>query len=122
MDMSSSLGRAEVLRVVETVAQEKGISTDEVLEGVDLTGRRVLITGAASGRSGSKSFTSPAMRAAKLLASKRVIGPMPLLPASRARHTVSISCPSGVIQPIPVRVSACGSPARSRAPDRMSPR
>ena len=32
MDTSSSLGRAEMLRVVEAVAQEKGISTDEVLE------------------------------------------------------------------------------------------
>ena len=35
MDMSSSLGRAEVLRVVETVAQEKGISIDEVLEAME---------------------------------------------------------------------------------------
>jgi transcription termination/antitermination protein NusA len=35
MDMSSSLGRAEVLRVVEAVAQEKGISTDEVLEAME---------------------------------------------------------------------------------------
>ena len=35
MDMGSSLGRAEVLRVVEAVAQEKGISTDEVLEAME---------------------------------------------------------------------------------------
>ena len=34
MDMSSSLGRAELLRVAETVAQEKGISADEVLEAI----------------------------------------------------------------------------------------
>ena len=35
MDTSSSLGRAEMLRVVEAVAQEKGISTDEVLEAME---------------------------------------------------------------------------------------
>ena len=35
MDMSSSLGRAELLRVAETVAQEKGISADEVLEAME---------------------------------------------------------------------------------------
>jgi len=35
MDTSSSLGRAELLRVAETVAQEKGISADEVLEALE---------------------------------------------------------------------------------------
>ena len=35
MDTSSNLGRAEMLRVVETVAQEKGISIDEVLEAME---------------------------------------------------------------------------------------
>ncbi|MFO1038208.1 MAG: transcription termination factor NusA [Geminicoccaceae bacterium] len=33
--MSSSLGRAELLRIAETVAQEKGISTNEVLEAME---------------------------------------------------------------------------------------
>src|SRR5690242_9067217 len=35
MDTSSSLGRAEMLRIVEAVAQEKGISIDEVLEAME---------------------------------------------------------------------------------------
>lgn len=35
MDMSSSLGRAELLRVAETVAQEKGISAGEVLDAME---------------------------------------------------------------------------------------
>ena len=35
MDMSSSLGRAELLRVAETVAQEKGISPGEVLDAME---------------------------------------------------------------------------------------
>jgi N utilization substance protein A len=35
MDTSSSLGRAELLRVAETVAQEKGISANEVLEAME---------------------------------------------------------------------------------------
>lgn len=35
MDMSSGLGRAELLRVAETVAQEKGISPGEVLDAME---------------------------------------------------------------------------------------
>jgi N utilization substance protein A len=35
MDTSSTLGRAELLRVAETVAQEKGISADEVLDAME---------------------------------------------------------------------------------------
>jgi hypothetical protein len=35
-------------------------------------------------RSGSKFFTSPANRVEKAAASKRVIGPMPLVPAHSA--------------------------------------
>ena len=35
MEMSAPLGRAELLRVAETVAQEKGITTGEVLEAME---------------------------------------------------------------------------------------
>ncbi|HET6468152.1 MAG TPA: transcription termination factor NusA [Geminicoccaceae bacterium] len=36
MESANTLGRAELLRVAETVAQEKGISTGEVLEAMEL--------------------------------------------------------------------------------------
>ncbi|MCB9942699.1 MAG: transcription termination/antitermination protein NusA [Geminicoccaceae bacterium] len=35
MDLSAGLGRAELIRVAETVAQEKGISTAEVIEALE---------------------------------------------------------------------------------------
>lgn len=35
MDTSSTLGRAELVRVAETVAQEKGISAEEVLDAME---------------------------------------------------------------------------------------
>ena len=52
--------------------------------------------------SGSKSFTSPAIRDAKAEASKCVIGPMPLWPAVSARQFASVPIPSGDTSPMPV--------------------
>ena len=52
--------------------------------------------------SGSKSFTSAAMRVAYAVASKRVIGVTPLFPAHRFDQNVSTSLPSGEIAPMPV--------------------
>src|SRR5260370_1884080 len=49
-----------------------------------------------------KSFTSPAMRASKLSAGKRVIGPMPDLPANIARQLFSVPMPRGETSPVPV--------------------
>src|SRR5690349_10726961 len=51
---------------------------------------------------GSKSFTSPAMRVANALASKRVIGPMPLTPPTTFFQAVSMSLPTGDTMPRPV--------------------
>ena len=51
---------------------------------------------------GSNPFTSPAMRQGRSLASKRVIGPTPLLPAIAASHVCWVPMPSGVTRPIPV--------------------
>src|SRR6185312_13277182 len=51
---------------------------------------------------GSKPFTSPAMRVGNALASKCVIGPMPLLPATTFFHAVATSLPTGETMPIPV--------------------
>src|SRR5437899_5528279 len=51
---------------------------------------------------GSNPFTSPAMRQGKSLASKRVIGPTPLLPAIAASHVCWVPMPSGVTRPMPV--------------------
>src|SRR5437763_1365257 len=53
-------------------------------------------------RSGSKSRTSPAMRAGSAEASKRVIGPMPERPATRLSQFASMPMPSGVTRPRPV--------------------
>src|SRR5436309_4530102 len=53
-------------------------------------------------RSGSKSRTSPATRAGRAEASKRVIGPMPERPATRLSQFASIPMPSGVTRPRPV--------------------
>src|SRR5438874_10863977 len=53
-------------------------------------------------RSGSKSRTSPATRAGRAEASKRVIGPMPERPATRLSQFASMPVPSGVTRPSPV--------------------
>ena len=52
--------------------------------------------------SGSKSLTSPAMRAENCDASNRVIGPMPLRPAQSASQFASVPMPSGDTRPTPV--------------------
>src|SRR4051794_6048859 len=52
--------------------------------------------------SGSKFFTSPAMRAENWVASNRVIGPMPLCPAQSACQFASVPIPSGDTRPTPV--------------------
>src|SRR3954466_9303381 len=52
--------------------------------------------------SGSKFFTSPAMRAENWAASNRVIGPMPLCPAQSACQFASVPIPSGDTRPTPV--------------------
>src|ERR1700750_497545 len=51
---------------------------------------------------GSKSRTSPAMRVGKVLASKCVTGPMPLLPSTMFFHAVATSLPTGLTMPRPV--------------------
>src|SRR5690349_11690393 len=51
---------------------------------------------------GSKPFTSPAMRVGNALASKCVIGPMPLLPATTFCQAVATSLPTGETMPRPV--------------------
>jgi hypothetical protein len=53
-------------------------------------------------RSGSKPFTSPAKRAANPVASKRVIGPMPLVPAHSASQFAWAPIPTGDTRPTPV--------------------
>src|SRR5712692_3420580 len=52
--------------------------------------------------SGSKPRTSPAMRVGKPVVSKRVIGPIPDLPAIRAAQNSSAVFPTGVTAPTPV--------------------
>src|SRR4029453_14960739 len=52
--------------------------------------------------SGTKSFTSAAMRASIPLASKRVMGPTPDLAASMACQFFSTPVPSAVMSPVPV--------------------
>ncbi len=52
--------------------------------------------------SGSKPFTSPAMRVGKVEASNRVMGPMPLLPATSALQDSSTPMPTGETSPSPV--------------------
>ena len=51
---------------------------------------------------GSKPFTSPAMRVGNVDASNRVIGPMPLLPATIAAQDSSTPIPTGETRPRPV--------------------
>src|SRR5688500_6193543 len=53
-------------------------------------------------RVGSKSFTSPAMRQLKAVASSCVIGPMPLRPSMTARQFSSVFDPTDESRPIPV--------------------
>ena len=48
---------------------------------------------------GSKPFTSPAMRVGKVDASNRVIGPMPLFPATSAAQDSSTPMPDGGDEP-----------------------
>src|SRR5690348_13266833 len=50
----------------------------------------------------SKFFTSPAMRVGNAVASKCVIGPMPLLPVITFCHAVATSLPTGETMPRPV--------------------
>ena len=52
--------------------------------------------------SGSKFLTSAAIWQANALASKPVMRPTPLLPASRAFHTTSVELPTPQIRPRPV--------------------
>ena len=52
--------------------------------------------------SGSKSFTSPANRVENADASKRVIGPMPLVPAHSASQFAWVPMPTGDTRPMPV--------------------
>ncbi len=52
--------------------------------------------------SGSKFFTSPANRVEKCVASKRVIGPMPLVPAHNASQFAWVPIPTGDTRPTPV--------------------
>src|SRR5258706_3309555 len=54
---------------------------------------------------GSKPLTSPAMRASNAEASKRVIGPMPLAPASRASQVARVPTASGGTSPTPVQTT-----------------
>jgi hypothetical protein len=57
----------------------------------------------------SKSFTSPAKFTFSLPVSKRVIRPMPDLPASRACQFFSVPVPSEVMRPVPVMTTRRGS-------------
>src|SRR4029079_4015038 len=52
--------------------------------------------------SGSKSLTSPAIRAEYCDASKRVIGPMPLVPVRRASQFACVPMATGDTSPTPV--------------------
>src|ERR1700742_4455959 len=66
--------------------------------------------------SGEKPFTSPAMRQACLLASKRVMGAMPLLPERMASQVLSVSGPQGLTAPIPVMTTLRMAFIRSLGP------
>src|SRR5579862_3951257 len=57
---------------------------------------------AESQRDTSKFFTSPAIRDANALASKRVIGPIPLRPATIVGHASRTPMPTGETMPSPV--------------------
>ncbi len=59
--------------------------------------------------SGSKSFTSPAMRADSWLASKRVTGPTADLPVSRPDQVFSVPVPRAVMRPVPVMTMRRGA-------------
>jgi hypothetical protein len=52
--------------------------------------------------SGAKPFTSPAMRAGNVLASKSVMGPMPERASSTDVQVSSVPIPFGVTRPMPV--------------------
>src|SRR4029453_17974264 len=67
-----------------------------------MNGSIFLTSFGATNFAGSNSRTSPAMRVGNVLASKCVIGPMPLVPATIARHAVGTSLPTGLTMPSPV--------------------
>ena len=60
---------------------------------------------------GSKSFTSAAMDAGKVEASKRVMGPTPLAPLTMPDHVVGQSLPRGVTAPTPGMTTRRGRPS-----------
>src|SRR5688572_2335540 len=62
--------------------------------------------------SGSKSFASPPIVVSRPAVSKRVIGPMPLRPASMPSQVFVTESPSGVIMPRPVTTTRRRSPLR----------
>ncbi len=66
--------------------------------------------------SSSKSFTSAAMRTGKPLASNRLIGAPPLLPASSASQVVATSLPTGVTRPMPVIATRRLAPCHASRP------
>ena len=72
-------------------------------------------------RSGSKSLTSPAMRAENCAASNCVIGPMPLCPAHSAAQFASVPMPSGDTRPTPVTTTRLLKPPPDRPRYRWRP-
>src|SRR5437867_8503636 len=62
---------------------------------------------------GSKSRTSPAIVVSRPVASKRVIGPMPLLPATMPSHVFCTEDPRGLIMPMPVTTTRRRSRSRT---------
>src|SRR3954467_977611 len=60
--------------------------------------------------SGSKPFTSPAIRAENCVGSNRVIGPMPLWPAQSASQFVPVPMPTGDTRPTPVTTTRLLNP------------
>src|SRR3954468_24914185 len=60
--------------------------------------------------SGSKPFTSPAIRAENCVASNRVIGPIPLWPAQSASQFVQVPMPTGDTRPTPVTTTRLLNP------------
>src|SRR5215203_1206541 len=72
-------------------------------------------------RSGSKCFTSPAIRTGQPVASNLVMGPMPERPLRTESQVVGTSCPHGLTHPSPVMTTrftsfrSLPSPARGMA-------
>src|SRR5579871_1981399 len=63
--------------------------------------------------SGSKPFTSPAMRAENCDASKWVMGPMPLRPSQSASQVALVPMPTDEMRPTPVRTTRLLKPPPS---------